>query len=664
MKKTLTFLTTLFALSIVEAQTFVNTTAENKNIILEEFTGIYCGFCPDGHVKGQQLYDNNPGDVVLINIHTGSYANPNSGDPDFRTSFGSAIAGQAGISGYPAGTVNRHAFGTWSQQGGTAMSRGDWDDAGNVILNDSSYVNVEAQATLDISTRELSVIVEAYYTGNSPQAANKLNVVLLQNNIEGPQSGGATYNPSAILPNGNYNHQHMLRHLITGQWGDDINTTTSGHFFTNTYTYTIPASLNNIPYDLFNLDVAVFISEGNQEIITGNMASMTHIVPPGINLIDLEASSNMSLPANYCDNNITPEITIQNNSQIAVDTFEVSYSLNGGSPVSQQVNTSLGAGLSTTITFSNITAPSGTNNISYNVSTVGGTSFIDNFSSNNTASSGSFNLLSATAFDTEHTEGFESYAVQTAILNNGIIENPNNANTYVVDNNISSSVTWPLGGYGMSAKSYRFRFYSGWNNGDQVKLIWENLDFTGTNNNTLTFDFAHALQNSWDADRLQILVSTDCGLSWITIDELIGANLATISATNNSSFYYPTPNDWATHNVDLSSFDGNPEVMIALNAICGGGNNLYIDNIDINGEVPSGINYSTNILSIHPNPAKDFIYIEGDYKHVEIFDLTGKILLEKRNETIINTSHISEGAYFIRIKTGEGSITRKIVITP
>ena len=41
-----------FAASLISlssySQTFVSTTAENKNVILEEFTGISCGFCPDG----------------------------------------------------------------------------------------------------------------------------------------------------------------------------------------------------------------------------------------------------------------------------------------------------------------------------------------------------------------------------------------------------------------------------------------------------------------------------------------------------------------------------------------------------------------------------------------------------------------------------------------
>ena len=59
----------------------------------------------------------------------------------------------------------------------------------------------------------LSVVVEAYYTGTSTsQIANSLNVALQQNNIAGPQSGAANWNPGAIIPgpwNPTYNHQHM-----------------------------------------------------------------------------------------------------------------------------------------------------------------------------------------------------------------------------------------------------------------------------------------------------------------------------------------------------------------------------------------------------------------------------------------------------------------------
>ena len=172
MKKNTILLGSLLISTIMISQTFVNTNPENKNIVLEEFTGIHCGYCPDGHVVAQGIYDQNPGDVVLINIHTGGYATPSAGEPDFRTSFGDDIANQSNLSGYPAGTVNRHQF-SMSQGGGTAMSRTDWSAAGTQILAQPSPVNVGLQSNIDMGTNTLTVDVEVYYTGSQTVTSNK-----------------------------------------------------------------------------------------------------------------------------------------------------------------------------------------------------------------------------------------------------------------------------------------------------------------------------------------------------------------------------------------------------------------------------------------------------------------------------------------------------------
>ena len=129
------------------AQTIVSTTPENKKVVLEEFTGIHCVYCPQGHAIAQAIQNNNPGEVFLINIHVGGFAVPNAGEPDFRTPFGTAIANQSGLTGYPAGTVNRHVFPGSSQSGGndTAMSRGRWTSASNQILGEASYMNMAVE---------------------------------------------------------------------------------------------------------------------------------------------------------------------------------------------------------------------------------------------------------------------------------------------------------------------------------------------------------------------------------------------------------------------------------------------------------------------------------------------------------------------------------------
>ena len=46
------FTTTLLSLLLINfsiAQNWVSTAPENKNVIFEDFTGIGCGYCPDGH---------------------------------------------------------------------------------------------------------------------------------------------------------------------------------------------------------------------------------------------------------------------------------------------------------------------------------------------------------------------------------------------------------------------------------------------------------------------------------------------------------------------------------------------------------------------------------------------------------------------------------------
>jgi len=80
-------LLSVFALSAfaLSAQTFVSTTPENKNVILEELTGISCGYCPDGHAVAKGIVDGAPNDVAVINIHSTSFANPQGPGTDFRT---------------------------------------------------------------------------------------------------------------------------------------------------------------------------------------------------------------------------------------------------------------------------------------------------------------------------------------------------------------------------------------------------------------------------------------------------------------------------------------------------------------------------------------------------------------------------------------------------
>lgn len=324
MNKKLLFISFLLLFSYpMISQTIVSTTPENKKVILEKFTGINCQFCPDGTVVANNIKNNYPDDFFIINIHVGGFATPGAGQPDFRTPFGTAINNQAGVVGYPAGTINRQVFPGWSQNGanGTAMSRNFWSAATNQTLNQSSYVNLGVEASIDVNTRELTVHVEAYYTGDSPVSTNKLNVALLQNNTLGPQVAGGMGN--------NYPHMQRLVHMVTGQWGVDVNTTTSGSFISETFTYTIPADYNGVPVDFFEaeMEVVVFMAETQQNIISGNGAYATYT---GLAHANDAAIVNVNDLLDQCNDFISPVIRIQNTGTDPITSLDIEYSVNGG----------------------------------------------------------------------------------------------------------------------------------------------------------------------------------------------------------------------------------------------------------------------------------------------------------------------------------------------
>ena len=208
------------------------------------------------------------------------------------------------------------------------------------------------------------------------------------------------------------------------------------------------------------------------------------------------------------------------------------------------------------------------------------TSFVDNMPSNNLAASGNFNILSPTAFATNHTEGFEGYPNETPAPNNAILVNPQGHRVFIIDPIFSGS---NVGGFGQTPNSFRWQFL-GMSGGDEASLLFEKIDFSNNTGHGITYSYAHALQTGFENDRLQILVSTDCGITWNLESELIGAALATTNPLQGANFY-PIASDWVTDIVDLSAYDGNADVMIQIKGICAGGNNLYIDDIEINSGI-------------------------------------------------------------------------------
>ena len=241
----------------LNAQNFVTTTPTNRNAILEEFTGSYCQYCPEGHMLAKELAATNPDKIFIVNLHAGGYATSN-----FITADADAIHSGFIVNSFPSGLVNRTTE--------KSLSRNEWGANLQQQLGQVAECNVAGQVTIDKQTRKATVTVEVYYTSNSTSETNYLNVVMLQDNIDSYQAG-ADANPSQIV-NGQYRHMHVFRDAITPALGESISPTTAGTLITKTYTYDIPQTIGfNVNLD--NIEFLAFVTEKHQTSSTGGTAT-------------------------------------------------------------------------------------------------------------------------------------------------------------------------------------------------------------------------------------------------------------------------------------------------------------------------------------------------------------------------------------------------------
>lgn len=260
-----------------EEEFLASTAPMNRVAVLEDFTGIRCGYCPDGHIRAKAVLDANPGKLIIIATHANLYANPVSGWADFTTVQGTAIDAQAKPAGYPAGTMSRMKC---TDLGVTAMDptkslitmdRGQWAAAANKVMTLASPVNIGAKATFDQATRILTVKVDLYYTAGET-VPNNINVSLLQDKLLSTQ---VDYSIPSPYYSYNYIQNHVLRDMITsGNWGETITgSTTTGSKVSKTYTYTVPTDYHGTGPNgggavvIDDLKVVVYVTRGQLEIL-------------------------------------------------------------------------------------------------------------------------------------------------------------------------------------------------------------------------------------------------------------------------------------------------------------------------------------------------------------------------------------------------------------
>lgn len=240
----------------------VATSTEKRKVLLEEFTGLNCGWCPEGHAIAQQLLRLMPNEAYVIAVHAGYYSEPTTGQADYRTNEGTALSDylETSEAGYPCGTVNRYCYYSNYYLSG----RTQWIDIAKTINQQDAIVNLYAESQFDGTDRTLTVHVEGYYTGNIPtDQPQQLNVAWTQDDIVGYQNGGGAGDE--------YVHNHMLRGYLSDMWGDEIDDAETGQFFSRDYVCKLPEAVNGVEVKAEDINIVAFVTSGKTDVenVTG-----------------------------------------------------------------------------------------------------------------------------------------------------------------------------------------------------------------------------------------------------------------------------------------------------------------------------------------------------------------------------------------------------------
>lgn len=301
-----------------------------------------------------------------------------------------------------------------------------------------------------------------------------------------------------------------------------------------------------------------------------------------------------------CSANVSPVVRLRNFGLNTLTSTTITYSINGGTAQQFNWTGSLPSGQTIDVTLPAIIAIDGMANFSASTSLPNG-QVDDNPANDNLLASFAVN---ATAASLPFEESFE-----TNVLANGIwkIQNPDN------------DITWApatVGGITPGNQAMKMDFFNYAQAGQRDGLISPKIDLNGYVSAEMTFHHAYRRFNQSATDSLIIYVSTNCGSTWTRVFEIAenGQGTFATQTTNENPFTPAQAADWcfqpinanvsgaSCYEINLTPFVGQ-EIVVMFEAFNAGtlGNNLYLDNINIDGVPGQGLptaNFSANNTSI------------------------------------------------------------------
>ena len=119
------------------------------------------------------------------------------------------------------------------------------------------------------------------------------------------------------------------------------------------------------------------------------------------------------------------------------------------------------------------------------------------------------------------------------------------------------------------------------------------------------------------SDTLRVQVSTDCGATWTQVYSKAGSALTTIIPPFSATAFVPGLADWRLETINLGPFASSNNALVKFQVISDYENNMYIDDININGVSAIKTENESAFINLYPNPNNGSMNLVYELKTVE-----------------------------------------------
>ena len=314
------------------------------------------------------------------------------------------------------------------------------------------------------------------------------------------------------------------------------------------------------------MEGALLLAPDRAPILTSNTYNPPVLVPNNASISAIIAPAVGSF---VCDAPFTPQATIRNLGTSTLTSVTVTVTLNGNVVETRVINgLNLATGASTNVTLNTQNAITGNNTVAIATSLPNGVA--DQLPGDDSRSV-TFSRVSGVSLPATAT--FEGTAFPPTPF---LVVNPNSNTTWERRTPVNNGST-----AGMYINNFDFSLR---NQIDDFRSPV--LSTAGANIISIGFDIAHKnYPTAGFHDTLSIEVSTDCGNTFTSVWKRYGPTLAT-AGSSTAGYTTPAPGDWVRHTIDVGApFTSSGNMIVAIRNINGFGNNIFIDNVNIDKKV-------------------------------------------------------------------------------